>query len=82
MGGVLDSLMGGHTANIAEPDDRDLLLGAGGGETRGALPGDGPERRALHCLQEFAGVAVPVIMAFPRPLIGAVAGLAMISGSG
>lgn len=79
IGGMLAGLIGGHNANIAGPmtaicsseqagDDLDNRYGAT--VVNGLL---------FAAFGIFAGVAVPLIMALPGPLIGAVAGLAMIS---
>lgn len=78
IGGVLAGLIGGHNANIAGPmtaicsseqagDDKSKRYGAT--VINGILFG---------AFGVFAGIAVPLIMSLPGPLIGAVAGLAMI----
>ena len=78
VGGILAGMMGGHNANIAGPmtaicsseqagDDRSKRYGAS--VVNGVLFG---------VFGLFAGLAVPLVLALPKPLIGVVAGLAMI----
>ena len=78
VGGILAGMMGGHNANIAGPmtaicsseqagDDRSKRYGAS--VVNGVLFG---------AFGLFAGLAVPLVLALPKPLIGVVAGLAMI----
>ena len=78
IGGILAGFMGGHNANIAGPmtaicsseqagQDKDKRYGAT--VVNGVLFG---------VFGLIAGLAVPFVMALPKPLIGVVAGLAMI----
>lgn len=78
IGGILAGLLGGHNANIAGPmtaicsseqagEDKDKRYGAT--VVNGVLFG---------VFGLIAGLAVPFVMALPKPLIGVVAGLAMI----
>lgn len=78
VGGILAGMMGGHNANIAGPmtaicsseqagEDKDKRYGAT--VVNGILFG---------AFGLVAGLAVPVVMALPKALIGVVAGLAMI----
>ncbi len=78
VGGILAGMMGGHNANIAGPmtaicsseqagEDKEKRYGAT--VVNGVLFG---------AFGMVAGLAVPFVMALPKPLIGVVAGLAMI----
>jgi benzoate membrane transport protein len=78
VGGIVAGMMGGHNANIAGPmtaicsseqagQDKDKRYGAT--VVNGLLFG---------AFGMMAGLAVPFVMALPKPLIGVVAGLAMI----
>ena len=79
IGGMIAGAMGGHNANIAGPmtaicssseagEDRDRRFAAT--VVNGVLFG---------AFGLVAGAAVPLVLALPRPLIGCIAGLAMIS---
>jgi benzoate membrane transport protein len=79
VGGIIAGLMGGHNANIAGPSTAICASEQAGGDpaTRyGAAVVFGVLFGGFGLL---AGVAVPIVMALPRELIGVVAGLAMIS---
>jgi benzoate membrane transport protein len=79
IGGVVAGMMGGHNANIAGPSTAICSS---------EQAGDDPATRygaavvfglLFGSFGLVAGVAVPVVTALPRELIGVVAGLAMIS---
>lgn len=78
IGGILAGFMGGHNANIAGPMTA-ICSSEQAGEDRskryGATVVNGVLFGAFGLL---AGVAVPFVLALPRPLIAVVAGLAMI----
>lgn len=78
IGGILAGFMGGHNANIAGPMTA-ICASEQAGEDRskryGATVVNGLLFGAFGLL---AGVAVPFVLALPRPLIAVVAGLAMI----
>ena len=78
IGGILAGCMGGHNANIAGPMTA-ICSSEQAGEDRskryGATVVNGLLFGAFGLL---AGVAVPFVLALPRPLIAVVAGLAMI----
>ena len=78
IGGILAGFMGGHNANIAGPMTA-ICSSEQAGEDRskryGATVVNGLLFGAFGLL---AGVAVPFVLALPRPLIAVVAGLAMI----
>lgn len=79
IGGVIAGVMGGHNANIAGPSTAICAS---------EQAGEDPETRygaavvfgvLFGSFGLIAGVAVPIVTALPRELIGVVAGLAMIS---
>ena len=78
IGGILAGCMGGHNANIAGPMTA-ICSSEQAGEDRskryGATVVNGLLFGAFGLL---AGVAVPFVLALPRPLIAVVSGLAMI----
>ena len=78
IGGILAGFMGGHNANIAGPMTA-ICSSEQAGEDRskryGATVVNGLLFGAFGLL---AGVAVPFVLALPRPLIAVVSGLAMI----
>lgn len=78
VGGILAGMMGGHNANIAGPMTA-ICSSEQAGEDKqkryGATVVNGILFGAFGLV---AGLAVPVVMALPKALIGVVAGLAMI----
>ena len=79
IGGVLAGLLGGHNANIAGPMTA-ICASDQAGEDRGRRYAATVVNGALFAaFGIFGGLAVPVILMLPGPLIGAVAGLAMIN---
>ncbi len=79
LGGMLAGLMGGHNANIAGPMTAICSSDQAGEDRDGRYASTVLNGVLFAAFGIFAGIAVPVIMAFPGPLIGAVAGLAMIT---
>lgn len=78
VGGVLAGFMGGHNANIAGPMTA-ICSSEQAGEDRSKRYGATVVNGVLFgSFGLFAGLAVPFVLALPRPLIGVVAGLAMI----
>lgn len=79
IGGILAGMMGGHNANIAGPSTA-ICASDEAGEDPATRYGAAVVFGVLFgAFGLVAGVAVPVVMALPRELIGVVAGLAMIS---
>lgn len=79
IGGMVAGLMGGHNANIAGPMTAICASDQAGEDTGGRYVATVVNGVLFGLFGIFAGIAVPVIMALPGPLIGAVAGLAMIT---
>ncbi|EWY40873.1 benzoate transporter [Skermanella stibiiresistens SB22] len=78
VGGILAGLLGGHNANIAGPMTA-ICSSEQAGEDKGGRYAAAVVNGVLFAAFGIvAGYAVPIILALPRPLIGAVAGLAMI----
>lgn len=78
IGGILAGLMGGHNANIAGPMTA-ICSSEQAGEDRSKRYGATVVNGVLFgAFGLFAGIAVPFVLALPRPLIAVVAGLAMI----
>ena len=79
VGGMLAGLMGGHNANIAGPMTAICSSDQAGDNREGRYAATVVNGILFALFGIFSGVAVPLIMALPAPLIGAVAGLAMIT---
>lgn len=78
IGGILAGMMGGHNANIAGPMTA-ICSSEQAGEDKEKRYGATVVNGLLFGLFGLlAGLAVPFVMALPKPLIGVVAGLAMI----
>lgn len=78
VGGILAGFIGGHNANIAGPMTAICSSEQAGDDTSKRYAATVVNGVLFGSFGIFAGVAVPLIMALPGPLIGAVAGLAMI----
>lgn len=78
VGGMLAGLMGGHNANIAGPMTAICSSEQAGENKAGRYAATVVNGVLFGAFGIFAGVAVPLVMTLPGPLIGAVAGLAMI----
>lgn len=78
IGGVLAGLLGGHNANIAGPMTAICSSEQAGEDREGRYVATVVNGVLFGAFGIFAGIAVPLIMALPGPLIGSVAGLAMI----
>lgn len=78
VGGILAGLIGGHNANIAGPMTAICSSEQAGDDTSKRYAATVVNGVLFGTFGIFAGLAVPLIMALPGPLIGAVAGLAMI----
>lgn len=79
IGGIIAGAMGGHNANIAGPMTAICSSSEAGDEPShryGATVVNGVLFAAFGLV---AGAAVPLVLALPTPLIGCIAGLAMIS---
>ncbi len=79
IGGMLAGVIGGHNANIAGPMTAICSSDQAGENPEGRYAATVLNGVLFAAFGVFAGVAVPLIMALPGPLIGAVAGLAMIT---
>lgn len=78
VGGILAGLLGGHNANIAGPMTAICSSEQAGDDTSKRYAATVVNGVLFGAFGIFAGLAVPLIMALPGPLIGAIAGLAMI----
>lgn len=78
VGGILAGLIGGHNANIAGPMTAICSSEQAGDDTSKRYAATVVNGVLFGAFGIFAGLAVPLIMALPGPLIGAIAGLAMI----
>lgn len=79
IGGIIAGLFGGHNANIAGPMTAICSSEQAGEEKQGRYAATVVNGVWFAAFGLVAGIAVPLIMALPRGLIGTVAGLAMIS---
>ncbi len=79
LGGIAAGFIGGHNANIAGPMTAICSSDQAGEDREGRYAATVLNGILFAAFGIFAGVAVPLIMALPGPLIGAVAGLAMIT---
>lgn len=78
IGGIVAGVIGGHNANIAGPMTA-ICSSEQAGDDKSKRYGATVVNGVLFCaFGLFAGAAVPFILALPKALIGAVAGLAMI----
>jgi len=78
IGGMIAGAIGGHNANIAGPMTA-ICSSEQAGDDKSKRYGATVVNGVLFCaFGLFAGAAVPFILALPKALIGAVAGLAMI----
>ncbi|GBO90421.1 benzoate/H(+) symporter BenE family transporter [Marinobacter salsuginis] len=78
IGGMVAGVIGGHNANIAGPMTA-ICSSEQAGDDKSKRYGATVVNGVLFCsFGLFAGAAVPFILALPKALIGAVAGLAMI----
>lgn len=78
IGGILAGFMGGHNANIAGPMTA-ICSSEQAGEDKSKRYGATVVNGVLFgAFGLVAGLAVPFVLALPRPLIAVVAGLAMI----
>ncbi|GGD15946.1 benzoate/H(+) symporter BenE family transporter [Aureimonas glaciei] len=79
VGGVLAGLLGGHNANIAGPMTAICSSDQAGEDKQGRYAATVVNGLLFAAFGIFAGLLVPLILMLPAPLIGAVAGLAMIN---
>jgi len=78
IGGIVAGFLGGHNANIAGPMTA-ICSSEQAGEDRSKRYGASVVNGVLFgAFGLLAGVAVPFVLALPKPLISVVAGLAMI----
>lgn len=78
IGGILTSFFGGHNANIAGPMTAICASDAAGKDPKGRYAATVVNGVLFAGFGVIASVAVTFIESVPRPLIGVVAGLAMI----
>ncbi|WP_221930871.1 benzoate/H(+) symporter BenE family transporter [Telmatospirillum sp. J64-1] len=78
IGGILAGFLGGHNANIAGPMTAICSSEQAGEEKKGRYTAAMVNGVLFGSFGIFAGIAVPFVLALPRPLIATVAGLAMI----
>lgn len=79
VGGMVAGFMGGHNANIAGPMTAICSSDQAGDDRESRYAATVVNGILFALFGIFSGVAVPLIMALPAPLVGAVAGLAMIT---
>ena len=79
VGGILAGFLGGHNANIAGPMTAICSSDQAGEDRQGRYAATVINGILFAGFGIFAGVLVPLILMLPGPLIGAVAGLAMIN---
>lgn len=79
IGGVLAGFLGGHNANIAGPMTAICSSDQAGEDKQGRYAATVINGILFAGFGIFAGLLVPLILRLPAPLIGAVAGLAMIN---
>jgi benzoate membrane transport protein len=79
VGGILAGFLGGHNANIAGPMTAICSSDQAGEDRQGRYAATVINGILFAGFGIFAGLLVPLILALPAPLIGAVAGLAMIN---
>ena len=79
VGGVLAGFLGGHNANIAGPMTAICSSDQAGEDKQGRYAATVVNGILFAGFGIFAGLLVPLILMLPAPLIGAVAGLAMIN---
>lgn len=78
LGGIAAGFLGGHNANIAGPMTAICASDLAGEDREGRYAATVINGVLFAGFGLAAGFAVPVLMMLPKPLIGAVAGLAMI----
>ncbi|NDW04889.1 benzoate/H(+) symporter BenE family transporter [Jiella pacifica] len=79
IGGILAGFLGGHNANIAGPMTAICSSDQAGERREGRYAATVINGVLFAGFGVFAGAVVPLILMLPGPLIGAVAGLAMIN---
>ena len=79
VGGILAGFLGGHNANIAGPMTAICSSDQAGDNREGRYAATIVNGVLFASFGVFAGVVVPLILMLPAPLIGAIAGLAMIN---
>ncbi|MDY8110813.1 benzoate/H(+) symporter BenE family transporter [Fulvimarina sp. 2208YS6-2-32] len=79
VGGILAGFLGGHNANIAGPMTAICSSDQAGENRDGRYAATVVNGVLFAAFGIFAGAVVPLILMLPGPLIGAVAGLAMIN---
>lgn len=79
VGGILAGFLGGHNANIAGPMTAICSSDQAGEDKQGRYAATIVNGILFAGFGIFAGLLVPLILMLPAPLIGAVAGLAMIN---
>ena len=79
IGGILAGFLGGHNANIAGPMTAICSSDQAGEDKQGRYAASVINGVLFASFGIFAGAVVPLILMLPGPLIGAVAGLAMIN---
>nr|WP_255699809.1 benzoate/H(+) symporter BenE family transporter [Jiella avicenniae] len=79
IGGILAGFLGGHNANIAGPMTAICSSDQAGEDRQGRYGATVVNGILFAAFGVFAGAVVPLILMLPGPLIGAVAGLAMIN---
>ncbi|WP_273507113.1 benzoate/H(+) symporter BenE family transporter [Fulvimarina manganoxydans] len=79
VGGILAGFLGGHNANIAGPMTAICSSDQAGERREGRYAATIVNGLLFAGFGIFAGALVPLILLLPGPLIGAVAGLAMIN---
>ena len=79
IGGILSGFLGGHNANIAGPMTAICSSDQAGENREGRYAATVINGALFAAFGVFAGAVVPLILMLPGPLIGAVAGLAMIN---
>ena len=78
IGGIIASFFGGHNANVAGPMTAICASGEAGEDKEGRYAAAVVNGVLFAGFGVFASVAVAVIQSVPAPLVGVVAGLAMI----
>lgn len=79
VGGILAGFLGGHNANIAGPMTAICSSDQAGENREGRYAATVINGVLFASFGIFAGAVVPLILMLPGPLIGAIAGLAMIN---
>ena len=79
VGGILAGFLGGHNANIAGPMTAICSSDQAGEKREGRYAATIVNGALFVGFGVFAGAVVPLILMLPAPLIGAIAGLAMIN---